>query len=1142
MKKIIPILLLLSARLYSTNESSVNNNGSFTENKGQIIDVLGQPRPDIFFVAEQPGMKIYFRKTGISYVLIKNKNENNTDHSANGQQENLLGHRIDMDFVNSNNHLQIISQREVTGGNNYYYDHCPQGIKDVKSFEKIIYKNVFPKIDLVFYTSQNKGLKYDVVVNPGGNPSDIAFKYTGQDNLEIENGDLKIKNSLEDVTESMPKVYQNINGKIIDVKAHYKLNSSTINFELSNFDHNSPLIIDPWCTYFGGSLAEQGKDIKADNNGNIIFVGTSGSTNFPTSIGAHQTNLIGMVDAFIAKFNSSGQRIWVTYYGGSSFDEFNSVDVDAQNNVFACGATMSGNLALSAPSHQPIKKRLNDIIIAKFTPSGFLDWSTFYGGDSTDIGCGISIDKNNDVVIVARTSSTSITLPVSPGAIQSNRNARYVTTLVAKFSNIGSFIWSTYFGGAIEDDVTGVDTDNNNDIIFVGLTRSKDYPTLAAGGGTIFQSAKPGVVELSSFVTKVSGVNGVPIWSTYCGGSYEDTFGITVAADAVNDVYVAGTTYGPGTFPVTAGCFQPLHGGGLAESYLAKFNANGSLLWATYIGGSGKDESFGLVIDNNNDIYVSGDTYSNDFPTTTCAYATGPAPCFSRFGCECGYIFKFDPYGNRLCSGYIPWAGSHSEEFSIAEYKGSVYILCSSTNYSLVPTTPGAFQPTYNGWDIVLNKLCGFTCGLNNRSSDFFASKTDLCIGETTNFTSIYTSCDTSQTSWLWNFQGAVIPTSTQKRPSGISYSSPGSYNVTLIVTTPCDTDTVIKAGYINIHQSPLASSHATGSAGSTGNICNGQTATLTANASGGLPAYTYNWSLGNTGATVTVAPSTSSVYQLTVTDSRGCSTVTQTSVTVFSLPAVSLLVTKITEACDSICIDHLNTSPSSVTVNWTSDNGISNTGNVSYRCYYQSGIYSLSLTVTDNNGCTGSLIHFDTVLIHPRPIANFMVNPTTTTIANPIVNFTNQSASYNTWIWNFGDGVTDNLQLNPSHSYDNVGFYCILLTVANEVGCEDTSEKCIDVEPEFVFYIPNTFTPNGDGTNDSFLPKGIDINGDAQMLIFDRWGNLIYKTSDLIQGWDGRANGGKNAAQQDVYVWKIKCSDITGNSHHYTGHVTLLR
>jgi gliding motility-associated-like protein len=203
---------------------------------------------------------------------------------------------------------------------------------------------------------------------------------------------------------------------------------------------------------------------------------------------------------------------------------------------------------------------------------------------------------------------------------------------------------------------------------------------------------------------------------------------------------------------------------------------------------------------------------------------------------------------------------------------------------------------------------------------------------------------------------------------------------------------------------------------------------------------------------------------------------------------------------------------------------------------YNKPGTYSVSLTVTTPEGCSGTL----TIPIYPFPMASFTADPWETTIMEPAIQFTNTSSGDSVRLWTFGDGASDT-QNNPVHIYEDTGRYVVCLDVINSFGCRDSVCQTVIIRPVWSFYIPNAFTPNGDGHNETFNGKGENIY-DYRILIFDRWGNEIFESSSLYKGWDGRANGGVDIAQQDVYVYLVSFKDIFDKKHKLTGIVTLVR
>ncbi len=203
--------------------------------------------------------------------------------------------------------------------------------------------------------------------------------------------------------------------------------------------------------------------------------------------------------------------------------------------------------------------------------------------------------------------------------------------------------------------------------------------------------------------------------------------------------------------------------------------------------------------------------------------------------------------------------------------------------------------------------------------------------------------------------------------------------------------------------------------------------------------------------------------------------------------------------------------------------------------------MYSTTLKVTSDSGCISVLTKTNYITVYPKPAAYFIAQPTSVSIINPVITITDLSSGVNFWNWNFGDNDSSLLAVPVSHEYADTGTYTIILTATTQYGCMDTASQSITIEPDFVFYVPNSFTPNEDGLNDTFSGKGIFILT-YQMMIFDRWGNLIFFTDDYTRPWDGKANHGSQLAQRDVYVYDIKLTDIKGLEHAYRGTVTLIR
>ncbi|MFI5150587.1 MAG: PKD domain-containing protein [Bacteroidia bacterium] len=333
--------------------------------------------------------------------------------------------------------------------------------------------------------------------------------------------------------------------------------------------------------------------------------------------------------------------------------------------------------------------------------------------------------------------------------------------------------------------------------------------------------------------------------------------------------------------------------------------------------------------------------------------------------------------------------------------------------------------------------------------------------------------------------------------------------------------------------------------------VCPGGTSQLTSTASGGDSVYTYQWipAAGLSSATISnpvATPSVTTTYTVIVSDNCGTPTDSaMVTVTVYPLPVVSF-TSQDTVVCSPVCATFVGTSnPPCASATWIFGDGGTGTGcGTVHHCYYVAGTYPVTYNVTDIHGCIGTMTIPNFINALPRPEAAFTDSPNPATILNPMINFTNTSTNGISYRWTFGDpGDSASVLQNPTHTYLDTGCYNVTLIVWGNNGCTDTAMHPVCIRPDFTFYAPNTFTPNGDGKNEEWMPYGIGIDpNNYDLMMFDRWGNLMFETHTWGHGWDGRANQGSNIAQIDTYVWKVNLKDVLGNKHHYEGHCNLIK
>jgi gliding motility-associated-like protein len=460
-----------------------------------------------------------------------------------------------------------------------------------------------------------------------------------------------------------------------------------------------------------------------------------------------------------------------------------------------------------------------------------------------------------------------------------------------------------------------------------------------------------------------------------------------------------------------------------------------------------------------------------------------------------------------------------------------------TTTYTVTTTSQGCISA-----DSVIVKVNPFPIA----DFDF----TDVCLTQAMNFNDLSTITIDNIVSWSWNL-GDNSPTLSAASPV-YTYLSPGTYNVSLIITTNngCK-DTLVKSAVV--HPNPIADF-------SYSNVCDGTpvpfnnlSSILTPdviqlqawNFDDGSPLNT-NQSIP--GGYLYTSPGSYTVQLLTVSDFGCADSITKT---VFVNPnPVVIFTSNDTAGCEPLCAPFQNLS-SILTGSNTSqlmDFGDGNTTSSQdlLHCYtnssvYSPAVYSPSLTVTSDSGCVTTVSKNNYIAVYPNPISDFTVESETVSIINPVVSTSNLSIGGDFWNWNFGDSNISSIFSPAPHTYADTGTYMITLITSTQYNCIDTAYKTIIVDPDFAFYVPNVFSPNGDGINDFFTGKGILIE-QYEMRIFDRWGNMVFITKDLQEPWDGKANYGSGMAQQDVYVYVINLTDFKRKKHEYKGIVTLVK
>ncbi len=607
---------------------------------------------------------------------------------------------LKQEFVGANPVKPIGRERLGWNCNFFYGNDSSKWCTEVPNYQEVYYENLYDGIDLRYYTNE-RGLKYDFIVHPGANFSQIRVKYDGAERLKIDDlGNLVIRTKLEDIVDGELFIYQDYDGIRHQVNGRFEMyNNLEYGFEiLDDYNEQEIIVIDPlvYSTFIGGIYDDHGSGITIDTNSNVYLTGHTGSTNFPNTTGAVNTKYNGLIDAFILKLNSKGSSLlYSTFIGGIKYDESTDIVIDSNNNAYITGRTNSTDFPITNGVYDFTYNNDFDVYVLKLNSIGSsLLYSTFVGGNSFDWGKDITIDSNGNIYVTGYTSSKDF--PNTLGAYDTTYNEGFWGDIfVLKLNQIGSFlIYSTFIGGRNCDFGERIVVDTKGNVFVTGRTNSTDFPTTLKAYDTTYNG------KYDVFVFKLNQTGSSLLYSTFLGGSNNDfDGGITI--DSNGNAYVTGSTDSI-NFPFTTGVYDMTHNGGY-DIFVIKLNRIGStLLYSTFIGGSNNDLSMEIAIDSNDNPYITGNTFSPNFPNTTEAYD-------NKFnGVVDGIIFKINPIGSSLI--YSSFIGGNDSGWEgtvklVIDFNCNIYIIGATDSIDF-PTTFGVYDNTLNGQeDIFVSKL-----------------------------------------------------------------------------------------------------------------------------------------------------------------------------------------------------------------------------------------------------------------------------------------------------------------------------------------------------------------------------------------------------------------------------------------------------
>lgn len=1177
----------------------------FIENKGQWdkqVKFMTNAGNGAFFL-QNKGFTILQHNPGDLEKVVHN------DPAGRGQifpRERILhSHAYAVQFIGANDNPEIVPDKVLPSVNNYFLGNDKtKWASNCKVYGGVTYKNVYPNIDVRFYSDAGTHLKYDIIVHPGGDVDKIALQYKGVDALLIKNNELVIKTSVGENKELYPYSYEVENNQRTEINTKYSIKGDVVRFKIKNHSAAGTLIIDPSLVFFSytGSTADNwGFTATYGPDGSFFSGGIAFNNGFPISTGAFQTSHGGgggqgdsARDIAIMKLTPDGKsRVYATYIGGSNSEQPHSLIVDPQGNLIIAGRTKSNNPSTPTANYPTTTTAIGtggswDIVVTKLNATGSaLIGSLRIGGDGNDgvnitedessgmrslkrnygddARSEVNLDASGNIYIASCTQSGNF--PVSGNPFQKNLGGKQDGVVMKIDPSCNSVIWSSYLGGA-EDDATYVlALGTNNNLYVAGGTASNNIKEIPSSG--VISSSNSGG-PCDGFVVELTNDGTTAITGTYLGtGASDQVYGIQT--DKAGKVYVMGTT--EGDWPVIS---ANIFGVPKSKQFIAKLEANlSSYIYSTTFGSGSPLPNISptaFLVDRCENVYVSGWGgkanyklgYSNSttkgMPVTSDAIkavtdASGSDFYFIVIKKDAASLLYGTFFGQDDPVGDVPLTfGDHVDGgTSRFDQNGVIYqAICANCNKTVsFFGTPGSWSTTNNAMDGGMCNLGMLKIRMNfagvaagpQPSINGIVNDSSGCVPLKVDF------IDTVQNGkkYIWDFgDGSPKFVSTAFNVSH-TYNAVGSYRVMLVAidSTTCN---IADTAYLTIRA--------------------------------GINKAILDFVPAKTGLCTDLS------YLFTNTSSASTAPFSSKSFIWDFGDGTPRLV-----------------SPQNPPVSHT---------------YSGAGTYIVKLVLSDTSFCNSPDSVSKTVRLSPIVKAKFTTPAQGCVPYNAV--FDNTSAGGLNFFWDFGDGTTSNAD-NPSHLYTSIGSYTVKLYAFDSTSCNkaDSTTFVISVVPipvsSFTFNpappqenTPTQFTnlsvaattylwhfgdgdsstevnpvhqfnatgnynvcltaSNAAGCSDdtciqvsavvkalldvpsAFTPGKFGVNGivsvkgfgvkEMQWTIYNRLGQKVFESTNPANGWDGYFKGRLQA--MDVYTYTLDVIFSDGTKVRKTGDITLIK
>ena len=1214
--KILRCLIICCSFLLATADA--NAQIEFIQNKGQWdsqVEYKGDFSSGSFFLEKQGFTVVLHNTADLKKVADRLHGTNLLTTGDAPVVLNSFAYKVNFLGSNVSTRLGAAGAPEkIQAYHNNYFIGSDQSkwASDCKIAQAVSYKNIYPNIDVRYYTEGSK-MKYDIIVHPGGNVNAIAMKYSGIDKIEVKNKELMLNTPVGSVKELYPYTYQVQEGKKQNINCRYVVKDDIVRFKVSNYDPKETLIIDPSLIFstFTGSFAENwGYTATPDLDGNFYAGGIAFATGYRVSPGAFQTVFgggptddesgFGGYDIALIKFSKNGaNRLYATYFGGNGNESPHSMICDAQGNLYIAGRTSSNNfpgaprsgtrsdydifaIKLKADGSDKLGSirmggTANDGVNIRpkyVSPSGAFATRRNYGDDARS---EVILDASGNVLVASCTQS--LDFPTTAGVFQPDfgggnggvlgeTNHFPQDGVILKFnSSLTSVLFSTYFGGAGDDACFVLSqSPTNGDIYVAGGTNSLNLPGITATVPVVMQPTYNGGV-VDGFVTQIRNDGSAVLRTTYQGTTGNDlVYGIQF--DKSGFPYIMGTTTGNWTL------LNALYSNTGGKQFISKLKPDLSgYVYSTFFGTNSPIPNLSPVaflVDRCENVYVSGwgggINRGAGYPTsgTNGLIEKNPIGNTAPDGDDF-YFFVMKKNADSLlfASHFGHFGGDIGEHVdggtSRFDNNGVVYqALCSCKDGGgPFPVTTGVFSPTNN------SNLCNQAAVKIEMNFAGVSANVQTLIDNIPNAISgcnpltvkVFDSISVAKKFiWKWG-DGSKNDTLLTRSDTSHTYVLPAGvdeayYTIMLIAedSNTCNIrDTAFKRIKVSTNFATLGLSFVKL------DPCTNLSYQFTNRSVAFIGSFDnkgFVWNFGD-GTTDTGSITYNPVHRyaspgsykvtLCVIDSFVCNAPDCIDTLLSVAANVRASFTTSPRACINTPVTFKNTSTGGQTFLWDFGDGQTSTDNAPTitHTYTTAQTFNVRLIAYNTNTCNKS----DTtkpdfpIVVFDKPKADFDWAPNPPIVNKP-TRFNNKSIGANRYLWKFGDGESST-EVNPVHQYNETNTFRATLYAYNAANCVDSLTQNVPILIVPLLDVPNAFTPGRFGINGIVKVAGFGI-GKMDWRIYNRWGQLVFSTSDRQQGWDGTFKGQLQA--MDVYAYTLDVEFTDGQKLRKTGDISLLR